>query len=287
MCRFAMYLGPEVTLSALFVEPSHSLIRQSTHAREREEPVNGDGFGVAWYAPAFSDEPAVFKSISPAWNDHNLLELSRVTASGCVLAHVRAATLSLEVSRSNCHPFVEGPYAFMHNGTIGGFRQIRRAMLGVMSDEAFASIRGTTDSEHLFGLVLDRLGGSGGESAAELARAMQGAVNETLALLADLAVELPSTLNLALSNGVSAAACRFTTEPSHRAESLYVHRGERYVCRGGACWMDGSGEGDGAVLVASERLSDDPGWTVIPVGSVALVEGGGVEMRQWADVEVA
>ncbi len=284
MCRFAMYLGPEVTLSALFVEPSHSLIRQSTHARERDEPVNGDGFGVAWYAPAFSDDPAVFKSVSPAWNDRNLLELSRVTASGCVLAHVRAATLALEVSQSNCHPFVEGPYAFMHNGTIGGFPQIRRAMVGVMSDAAFASIRGTTDSEHLFGLVLDRLSGEGGEDAASLARALQGAVRETIALLGELNAELPSTLNLALSNGTSAVSCRYTTHPEHRAESLYVHSGERYMCKGGACWMEGSGEGAGAVLIASERLSDDPGWAVIPAGSFALVDPGEVRIMDGSEV---
>jgi glutamine amidotransferase len=284
VCRFAMYLGPEVTLSALFVEPSHSLIRQSVHAREREEPVNGDGFGVAWYAPAFSEEPAVFKSISPAWNDRNLLELSRVTASGCVLAHVRAATLALEVSQSNCHPFVEGPYAFMHNGTIGAFPRIRRAMVGVMSDDAFASIRGTTDSEHLFGLVLDRLSGAGDEDAASLVRALHGAVRETIAMLGDLNAEIPSTLNLALSNGTSAVACRYTTDPRKPAESLYVHRGERYVCRGGACWMEGSGDGDGAVLVASERLSDDPGWAVIPEGSLALIDAGHVETIAWDDV---
>ncbi len=50
MCRLMLYLGPETRLSSLIVEPAHSLIRQSVHSQEREEPLNGDGFGIGWYA---------------------------------------------------------------------------------------------------------------------------------------------------------------------------------------------------------------------------------------------
>ena len=67
MCRLMLYLGPETRLSSLIVEPRHSLIRQSVHSEEREEPLNGDGFGVGWYASELSLEPAVFRSITPAW----------------------------------------------------------------------------------------------------------------------------------------------------------------------------------------------------------------------------
>ena len=89
MCRLMLYLGPETRLSALVVEPDHSLIRQSVHSKEREEPLNGDGFGIGWYARAHSEDPAVFRSITPAWNNRNLQNLARVVASDCVLAHVR------------------------------------------------------------------------------------------------------------------------------------------------------------------------------------------------------
>ena len=66
-------------IGTLLLEPSHSLIRQSTHAAEREEPLNGDGFGVAWYVPDLSPEPGVFHSVRPAWNNPNLFNLARVT----------------------------------------------------------------------------------------------------------------------------------------------------------------------------------------------------------------
>lgn len=104
MCRWAMYLGPEIPLSWLLTDPEHSIIHQSYRAELREEPLNGDGFGVAWYAPGLA-EPAVFRSIQPAWNNTNLIDLARVTTSGTILAHVRAASPGLGVQEANCTHF--------------------------------------------------------------------------------------------------------------------------------------------------------------------------------------
>src|SRR5262249_24930171 len=134
MCRFVLYLGPRTRLSSLLVEPSHSLIRQSTSSREREEPLNGDGFGVGWYASDLAAEPAVFRSITPAWNNRNLQNLARVVASDCVLAHVRVATQSSGVNEANCHPFRWRQFLCMHNGDIGDFRLVRRKLLASVCD---------------------------------------------------------------------------------------------------------------------------------------------------------
>lgn len=116
MCRFLIYHGPPLRISQLVREPNHSLIRQSFRSAERVEPLNGDGFGIAWYVPDVSPEPALFRSITPAWSNQNLLHLARVTVSPCVLGHVRAASPGLAVTETNAHPFVFGRYAFMHNG---------------------------------------------------------------------------------------------------------------------------------------------------------------------------
>ena len=156
MCRFVLYRGDEITVSSLVTTPSNSLIHQSFDNQEREEPLNGDGFGIAWYAPEVSERPALFRSVSPAWNNQTLRHLARVTRSRTILAHVRAATVGLAVTRLNCHPFSWGPFAFMHNGHVGGFREIRRRLLARLSDEAFGLIGGTTDSECLFALFADR-----------------------------------------------------------------------------------------------------------------------------------
>ena len=59
MCRFVVYKGPKVLLSAITHDPEHSLVNQSKNGgyhpgcedklRERNLVVNGDGFGIAFY----------------------------------------------------------------------------------------------------------------------------------------------------------------------------------------------------------------------------------------------
>jgi predicted glutamine amidotransferase len=53
------------------------------------EPTNGDGFGLGWYDDA-GPKPGVFRSIEPAWSDHNLRELANHSRSGHFFAHIRA-----------------------------------------------------------------------------------------------------------------------------------------------------------------------------------------------------
>ena len=103
MCRFVLYHGPELTLELLTTLPKHSIVHQSYKSELRSEPLNGDGFGIAWYSPEHSPEPAVFRSITPAWSNQNLANVARVTSSKTILAHVRAASPGLPVIETNCH----------------------------------------------------------------------------------------------------------------------------------------------------------------------------------------
>lgn len=282
MCRFVLYLGPPLTLSSLFVEPSHSLIRQSIHALERDEPLNGDGFGVAWYAHEVSPNPAAFRSVTPAWSNRNLLEIARVTRSRCILAHVRAATQGLSVAETNCHPFSHDRWAFMHNGDLGAFSKIRREMLSTLSERAFSAVSGSTDSEHLFAMVLDRLLASGGETVEQLAEALVDGVDHALSLSRSVGSEVHSYLNLALTNGDAAVACRLTTDKPAHADSLYLHTGRKYVCEDGVCRMISPEAGQGAVIVSSEPLSDDMGWQKIPVNQLVVIRPDRTtDLRPW------
>jgi ergothioneine biosynthesis protein EgtC len=272
MCRFTLYLGPPITLDALVTKPKNSLIHQSYESHEREEPLNGDGFGVAWYAPEISADPAVFRSISPAWSNGNLRQLARVTRSGCVLAHVRAATSGLSVSETNCHPFTAGPYAFMHNGDVSGFRKIRRRLLDSLSEPAFHAVLGSTDSEHLFGLFLDRIGAQPvrDEPGHALARALAQTIRDVVDMSRAVTDE-PSYLNIAVSDGRAAVVSRVTNGPVEDADSLYWHSGKLYVCDGDVCRMIEPERGQGTVLVSSEPLSDDPGWAKVPVNHLVII----------------
>ena len=265
MCRFVVYLGPPITLGSLVTEPSHSLIHQSYRSLEREEPLNGDGFGVAWYAPR-RPFPAVFRSISPAWSNRNLLHLAPVTQSECVLAHVRAATPGMPVAESNCHPFVHEQFAFMHNGAVAGFGRIKRALLRELSDASFGAIEGSTDSEHVFALLLDQIRGGGDPDRDRfLLPAVQETIRRVVALAQGVCRGQATRLNLAVTDGRQAVVSRYTSDPAGKAESLYVHTGRRYTCADGVCRMIEAQGGHGAVVISSEPLTEGPGWEAVPV----------------------
>src|SRR5262249_50629445 len=99
MCRWMAYSGSPLLLERLLYTPVHSLIDQSLHSQLGVETTNGDGFGIGWYGE--EDEPALFKSVEPAWNDQNLRELGGHVRSSMVFAHIRAST-GTPVQWTNC-----------------------------------------------------------------------------------------------------------------------------------------------------------------------------------------
>jgi predicted glutamine amidotransferase len=284
MCRFTMYLGPAVRLSTLLTEPSHSLIHQSYHAEERSEPLNGDGFGIGWYALRLTPEPAVFHQITPAWNNRSLFSMARALQSSCVMAHIRAASPGSDVNLANCHPFAYGSYLLMHNGRIGSFRTIRRKLLEGLTDDAFDVVKGSTDTEHLFAVFVDELirngfpldphGAAGGDGvgARVLASRLTSALGRVLALVRREGDGSSSFLNVAVSDGRHAAVCRYADDPWEAAESLYFLRGELYEPIGRRFADRRAGDEGEAVVVSSERLTDDPRWQVVPPGTVLALD---------------
>jgi glutamine amidotransferase len=272
MCRFTLYLGPSIRLDSLLMEPAHSLIRQSAHSTEREEPLNGDGFGVGWYATHFTREPAVFRSITPAWNNRNLHNICRVVASDCILAHVRAATQSSGVNEANCHPYRFRQYLFMHNGDVGNFRMVRRRMMETVCDEAFSNVYGSTDTEHFFAVIIDELlrGGHTGEPVECMAAAMRKAIKRVTDLVAQYGGAEPSYLNCALSDGENAVVSRFTDSKEYPPESLYYFVGDLYP-KAEIDETKEPGADTPALIVSSERLTDDPDWHKIPDNHMVIL----------------
>jgi predicted glutamine amidotransferase len=268
-------MGPPITLDLLTTIPQYSVVRQSFKARMREEPLNGDGFGLAWYVPDISPMPALFRSIQPAWNNINLLHLSRVSVSPVILAHVRAATTGFSVSEANCHPFIAEEYAFMHNGAVAEFKRIKRTLRAALSDEAYHWIHGSTDSEHLFAVFRDRIRLRRADSSASpevaLADALEDAILEIKRLTESVGAARPSTLNLAVTDGRCAAVSRYATS-GDTSPSLYVRTGNGYVCRDGVCQMIDSEPGEPTALVASEPLTEERGWQVVPQNHLVMVD---------------
>ena len=147
MCRWAAWIGAPIFLDQIVSEPSHSLLEQSHHAAKAKTAINADGFGVAWYN--HHDFPGQYRDVYPAWSDSNLAALAQQVRSRLFMAHVRAST-GAAISRNNCHPFVVGKWAFMHNGQVGGFEKFRKSADMAIADEFYQHRRGASDSEAIF-----------------------------------------------------------------------------------------------------------------------------------------
>jgi predicted glutamine amidotransferase len=72
---------------------------------------------------------------------------------------------------------------------------------------------------------------------------------------------------------------RFASDASG-GPSLYLHAGEEYVCQNGMCHMIDGGRSRRTVMVASEPITEEPGWVEVPGNHLVLVDSGHhVEMR--------
>lgn len=221
MCRLVAYLGENVLLDRVLVKPENSLVMQSLHAREaRQVPTNGDGFGIGWYAPTISTDPALFTSVFPAWNDRNLLHLTSKIKSPCFFGHVRAASVG-GINTYNCHPFIHGRWMLMHNGDIGDFILIKRHIRRMLDDEYYQWIKGETDSEHFFALFLQL---SRDKNLDELS-VVVNSIMETMGIIQQLinmyGAGGRSYFNICLTDGARIVATRFCSDLDCQPESMH------------------------------------------------------------------
>lgn len=265
MCRFLAYRGVPIVMSKLLQEPKNSLVNQSLNSRERSSPTNGDGYGVGWYTQSVSAEPALLRSIRPAWNDRNLLSIAPKIESDCILAHIRAATRG-EVSELNCHPFQYKNLLMMHNGTVRGFRRLKRQIRQSLPNYAYNWVEGQTDSEHLFGLFLAELGEDDDPGIDKAKIAIRGAIEKIEGWKIENNISDPLTLNTAITNGKWVLSTKYVTPETSRVPiSLYYSEGAKYECEDGSCVMLHENIDDQAVLIVSEKLSDiEDDWIPVP-----------------------
>jgi len=287
MCRYVAYLGQPLRLADLVYKPVNSLIHQAVAAMESPTRINADGFGIGWYNPALDPAPAVFKDISPAWNNANLRSLADKISSGCIIAHVRAAQRHDPISRANCHPFQYGTLLWMHNGDIPGRGRLHRRVVSEADDSLVARLKGNTDSELAFALFLSQLGDARHEicTAPMLARAMRCTIERIHGWWREDCDERVLALNFSVTNGRSLVASRFGR--GEHPPSLHYCVGSRYRCEEGACRMERPDDTDGCVLVASERLSADPHWETIGEDQMVVVRSNlDVELQALEPVHV-
>lgn len=277
MCRLVAYLGNDlVILEDVLVKPVNSLVTQSLKARESVVHTNGDGFGLGWYIPEISDEPALFTSIAPAWGDRNLLSLTSKLKSASFFAHVRAASEG-GVTQYNCHPFVFKQWMFMHNGCIAQFKYIKRHLRRIFDDDIYDWIKGDTDSEHLFALFLHCSKGRNLNNLEDIITTLNDTFTTALDFVRKYAIDEPSYFNICLTDGKRMIASRYCSDPTIEPESMHYCTGSQLIDYPhhdlqDAPLMEKKGKDD-CVLVSSERLNNvNSEWKKVPKGHYLIVD---------------
>ena len=272
MCRLVAYLGRNLILEDVLVKPSNSIVMQSLHARESSIPTNGDGFGLGWYAPHISPEPALFTSIAPAWNDRNLLSLTAKIQSPAFFAHVRAASAG-GVTQYNCHPFVHGQWMLMHNGGIHDFLAIKRHMRRLLDDEFYDWIKGETDSEHLFALFLQLAKGRDLSQLSTVADVLEETFSTIDQLLKTHNKHGESDYNICMTDGRRLLASRYCTDRAIAPQTLHYAVGSRFVVKNKHHHMLQEEGRRNCVLISSEKLTNsDSEWQTVPTHHLMLVD---------------
>ncbi len=272
MCRLMAYMGSPIIIDKLLYQPKNSLVNQSINAKEIEEPLNGDGFGIGWYARELNSEPVTFVSVHPAWSNRNLRNLAPKIRTDCFIAHVRAASVG-EVSESNCHPFQYKDILMMHNGGVEKFSNIKRKIREPLTDELYNWIKGQTDSEHIFAFMLNELFRNHKTISPET---VVDSFEKTFLSLKDFMSENniadAAYLNMVFTNGNFIVGTRYVTDPKEEPLTLYHSEGSRFVVEDGITRLEAPKDDDQAVLVVSEKLSDSKDWTLIPPNHFVIVE---------------
>jgi len=285
MCRALAYLGQPVLLDSLLYQPDSALVKQSFMPKMLHQ-LNLAGFGMkAWDRGSLDPhKPYSYASTALPVFDRNLKALAEKIRPTCVLGHVRgvAYNTEVEISLQNVHPF-QFPgvrLALAHNGDLARFAEMKPYLLESIRPEIVNMIRGTTDSEWIYALIVSQLADPRGAGAADdLVRAVDQAFAIIRKVRAQLGIATSSSVNLFLTTGEQIAAVRYcfdfgcykTEDPAkvHEANltflSLWYTSGSEYGYHDGEWKMTGGADTADSIMIASEPLTrDTTTWLEVP-----------------------
>ena len=262
MCRlFGMSSAPSRVRATFWLVGAPDSLQQQSRA-------NPDGTGIGVFAA--DGHPVTFRQPVAAWQDREFALEAKELASGTFVAHVRyASTGALTVA--NTHPFEQEGRLFAHNGVVEGL-DLLDARLTTLGVDPARAVHGATDSERVFALITEEIRRNDGDVGAGITAAVRW-----------VAANLPLfALNLVLTTPDGLWALRYPD-----THELYVLEREPGGLPGpGDGHLDHAGSARSVrvhsrdladvpcVVVASERMDDDPRWRLLSSGELVQVGPG-------------
>jgi len=177
-----------------------------------------NGWGIGFY---HGDEVLHKKRPTGTGERVEWQDIAGDVRSDCAVLHIQQPTVG-DFRAENAHPFRMRSWLFAHQGTIGRFEAMRANLSEMIPDFLRRNIRGQTDSEYLFHVVLALLHDAGQLDNPDINTAHTlSAISAVVTLVERLAEEVGShdtSLSFILTNGRSMYALR------HGAPMVYVER---------------------------------------------------------------
>ncbi len=222
--------------------------------------VHADGWGMAWHDPA---EPMTARcALSPdsAVRDPTYVNLAHRRLGPAGLVHLRWATGGLPVAARNTHPFVEGGYAFAHNGHVAPLDRLE----GLLTADSRNRIQGDTDSERYFRFLLQSIEETAGDEQEGVTQALRTLRAEFPKSSLNALLLTPSRMFAVHINSRAIAPPPALREMFSSGEDIPTGHDEDYFA------MDYRVERD-AVHVISSGL-DESGWLPVPGDLAVMVD---------------
>ena len=256
MCRFAAYLGEEIKLEEIVYNFPHNLVVQSYAPKELlVGNVNLDGFGCGWYNASVEKNPAQYATLLPIWADYKFPTIAKAVTSNIIFSAVRNATPPFPNELSSVLPLALDKYLFLHNGSVVDYNKCRRTLENELPDEYFNMIQSRSDSALIFAAIMWKLSEID-ESEISLKKALLDTLDWLKNQLESLGVG--ANLNIGITDGESMLFIRH--EYNGKCNSLYYNESHEKI--------------SGGVLIASEPLDEDNGWSAVPENSVIEIKSG-------------
>jgi predicted glutamine amidotransferase len=169
-------------------------------------PVDQRGaWGIGFYQ---GDEVLHKKQPAPDGEPIDWNVIANKIQTDCAIAHLRQATVG-GFSVDNTHPFRLRHWLFAHVGTVRNFEDIKDKLLGGLPDFLRRNIRGNSDSELFFHLILAGLHARNQLDAVEPSdETVVDSIADAVKAIDQLAGDSSSTLNMVLANGRGMYALR-------------------------------------------------------------------------------
>jgi predicted glutamine amidotransferase len=181
--------------------------RQERHAIAGLPADQRGAWGMGFYQ---GDEVLHKKQPTPDGEPINWEVIAENVKTDCAVAHLRQATVG-GFSVDNTHPFRFRQWLFAHVGTITAFDEIKAKLHAELPDFLRRNMRGSSDSEVFFHLVLARLHAQNQlEAPLPSTRLMLDAIAGAVKSIDESvgSSRLTSTLNMIMCNGRAMYALR-------------------------------------------------------------------------------